>query len=57
MALSCAALAGCGGGSGAKIKIGIGLYQDQGPAVTATREFLKGISEELNCEFTYVTLS
>ena len=57
MALSCAALAGCGGGSGAKVKIGIGLYQDQGPAVTATREFLKGISEELNCEFTYVTLS
>ena len=57
MALSCAALAGCRGGSGAKIKIGIGLYQDQGPAVTATREFLKGISEELNCEFTYVTLS
>ena len=57
MALSCAALAGCGGGSGAKIKIGIGLYQDQGPAVTATREFLKGVSEELNCEFTYVTLS
>ena len=57
MVLSCAALAGCGGGSGAKIKIGIGLYQDQGPAVTATREFLKGISEELNCEFTYVTLS
>ncbi len=57
MALSCAAFAGCGGGSGAKIKIGIGLYQDQGPAVTATREFLKGISEELNCEFTYVTLS
>ena len=38
-------------------RIGIGLYQDQGPAVTATREFLKGISEELNCEFVYVTLS
>ena len=57
MACSCAALAGCDGGKGEKVKIGIGLYQDQGPAVTATRAFLDGISEELNCEFTYVTLS
>lgn len=55
--LSCLALVGCNGGNGEKVKIGIGLYQDQGPAVTATREFLKGISEELNCEFVYVTLS
>ena len=56
MVLACLALAGCGG-KGEKVKIGIGLYQDQGPAVTATRAFLDGISEELNCEFTYVTLS
>lgn len=55
--LSCLALVGCNGGNGEKVKIGIGLYQDQGPAVTATRELLKGISEELNCEFVYVTLS
>lgn len=56
MVLACLALAGCGG-KGEKVKIGIGLYQDQGPAVTATRAFLDGIAEELNCEFTYVTLS
>lgn len=50
-------MTGCSNGGDKTVKIGIGLYQDQGPAVTATREFLSGISEELNCEFTYVTLS
>ena len=43
--------------SGDKIKIGVGLYQDSGPAVTATKAFLGGLEEELNCEFTYATLS
>ncbi len=55
--VSCMSLSACNGGNGETIKIGIGLYQDQGPAVTATRAFLDGISQELNCEFTYVTLS
>lgn len=50
-------LVACGGNSGDKIKIGVGLYQDSGPAVTATKAYLAGIADELNCEFTYVTLS
>ncbi len=51
-----ASLAGCNS-DGDKIKIGVGLYQDSGPAVTATKTFLAGVADELNCEFTYVTLS
>ncbi len=51
-----ATLIACGRG-GDKIKIGVGLYQDSGPAVTATKNYLNGLAEALNCEFEFVTLS
>ena len=51
-----ASLTACGGDSG-KIKIGVGLYQDSGPAVTATKNYLNGLADALNCEFEFVTLS
>ena len=45
------------GGDGGKVLIGVGLYQDAGPAVTATKAFLGGLEDELNCKFEYTTLS
>ena len=50
-----ASFVGCGGSD--KTMIGVGLYQDSGPAVTATKAYLAGLADELNCEFKYVTLS
>ena len=50
-----ASLSACN--SSDKTLIGIGLYQDSGPAVTATKAYLDGLKEELNCDFKYVTLS
>lgn len=38
-------------------KIGVGLYTDTGKAVEAIKAYLEGISKDIDCEFTYVTLS
>lgn len=38
-------------------KIGVGLYTDSGRAVDAIKAYLEGISSEVDCEFSYVTLS
>lgn len=56
LALAAVAMSGCGE-SAAKIKIGVGLYTDQGDAPQATKAFLAGVADELNCEFTYKVLS
>ena len=38
-------------------KIGVGLYVDSGRSVDAIKEYLAGISEAVDCEFVYTTLS
>ncbi len=66
--LACAALiVSCSGkkdaGSAAKASgpkktsIGVALYQDGGPAPTATKAFLKECGTKLNCDFKYTVLT
>ncbi len=38
-------------------KIGVGLYVDAGRSVDAIKEYLGGISDAIDCEFVYTTLS
>jgi len=38
-------------------KIGVGLYVDSGRSVDAIKEYLGGISDAVDCEFVYTTLS
>ncbi len=38
-------------------KIGVGLYADSGRAVDAIKAYLDGISDTVDCEFVYTTLS
>ena len=52
------ALAACGGNNGPKkAKIGVGLYSDAGPAPDSTKAYLASLTEKLNVEFVYTTLT
>lgn len=52
-----ASAAACSKGGNSATLIGVGLYEDSGAAVTAVKNYLGSLENELNVKFSYTTLS